>query len=202
MKYFFYSIIVIFILLLTAVTIYLSTVGHETSSFNNLIVKEIAKKEPKIKLKLGKIKIKLDVKKIQLFITTRNPEILYENIKVPITRIEVHSKIKKILSSKIEISQIVFAVEKFRIQDVQKIAVRIKPSNFKTYLLNNFEGGEIEKALFDLEIDKNFKLTNYKAKGKIKKVKTKIKNNFIIQDLGFNFIVDSNLTLINYIKAN
>ena len=202
MKYFFYSIIVILILLLTAVTIYLSTVGHETSGFNNLIVKEIAKKEPKIKLKLGKIKIKLDVKKIQLFITTRNPEILYENIKVPITRIEVHSKIKKILSSKAEISQIVFAVEKFRIQDVQKIAVRIKPSNFKTYLLNNFEGGEIEKALFDLEIDKNFKLTNYKAKGTIKKVKTKIKNNFIIQDLGFNFIVDSNLTLINSIKAN
>ena len=77
MKYFFYSIIVILILLLTAVTIYLSTVGHETSGFNNLIVKEIAKKEPKIKLKLGKIKIKLDVKKIQLFITTRNPEILY-----------------------------------------------------------------------------------------------------------------------------
>ena len=202
MKNFLYSIFLIFIFLLISAIIYLSTIGLETSKLNNLIVKEIVKKEPKIKVKLEKIKIKLDIKKIQLSLSTNNPEISYENIKIPVTKIKIYSKLKKILSSKIEVSQIVLAVEKLKVQHVQKIAIRIKPSNFKTYLLNNLEGGEIEKALFDLNIDKNFKLTDYKANGTIKKVNTKITNNFIIQDVGFNFIVDDNLILINSIKAN
>jgi hypothetical protein len=202
MKNFLYSIFLIFIFLLISAIIYLSTIGLETSKLNNLIVKEIVKKEPKIKVKLEKIKIKLDIKKIQLSLSTNNPEISYENIKIPVTKIKIYSKLKKILSSKIEVSQIVLAVEKLKVQHVQKIAIRTKPSNFKTYLLNNLEGGEIEKALFDLNIDKNFKLTDYKANGAIKKVNTKITNNFIIQDVGFNFIVDDNLILINSIKAN
>ena len=202
MKSFFYSISFIFIFLLISAIVYLSTIGFETSKFNNLITKEVTKIEPKIQLKLEKIKIKLDIKKLQLFLSTNSPKISYENIKIPITKIKIYSKIKKILSSKIEVSQIVFAVEKFKVQDIQKIAIRIKPSNFKTYLLNNVEGGEIEKALFDLNIGKNFKLIDYKVKGTIKKVNTKITNNFTIQNVGFNFIIDNNLTLINSIKAN
>ena len=39
------------------------------------------------------------------------------------------------LYSKIDVSKIVFRVKEFKIQDIQKIAIRIKPSNFKTYLL-------------------------------------------------------------------
>jgi len=202
MKSFFYSISFIFIFLLISAIVYLSTIGFETSKFNNIITKEVTKIEPKIQLKLEKIKIKLDIKKLQLFLSTNSPKISYENIKIPITKIKIYSKIKKILSSKIEVSQIVFAVEKFKVQDIQKIAIRIKPSNFKTYLLNNVEGGEIEKALFDLNIGKNFKLIDYKVKGTIKKVNTKITNNFTIQNVGFNFIIDNNLTLINSIKAN
>ena len=202
MKFFFYSIFLTFIILLATAIIYLSTAGFVTSKFNNLIIKEVTKKEPKIKLKLEKIKIKLDIKKIQLFLSTNNPEISYENVKIPVSEIKIYSKITKILNSKIEVSKIIFAVEKFRTEDLQKIAIRIKPSNFKTYLLNNLEDGEIEKALFDLNVDKNFKLTDYKAKGTIKKVNTKIINNFIIQDVSFNFIVDNSIILINSIKAN
>ena len=202
MKNFFYSIILILISLFTAVTIYLSTVGLETSRINSLIIKEIVDKEPKIKLKLDKITIKLDIKKIQLFLSTNNPKITYEGIKVPITKIKIYSKLKNILSSKLEVSQIVFTLKEFKVQDLQKIAIRIKPSNFKTYLLNNLEGGKIDKAVFDLTLDENFKLNDYKVKGTIKKITTKITNKFVIQDVGFNFIIDNNLTLINSIKAN
>ena len=113
MKNFFYSIILILISLFTAVTIYLSTVGLETSRINSLIIKEIVDKEPKIKLKLDKITIKLDIKKIQLFLSTNNPKITYEGIKVPITKIKIYSKLKNILSSKLEVSQIVFTLKEF-----------------------------------------------------------------------------------------
>ena len=58
MKSFFYSISFIFIFLLISAIVYLSTIGFETSKFNNIITKEVTKIEPKIQLKLEKIKIK------------------------------------------------------------------------------------------------------------------------------------------------
>ena len=202
MKKFLYSIFIIIIFLFAAVVLFLSTIGLETSKFNNLIIKEIAKKDSKTKIELEKIKIKLDLKKFQLFLSTNNPKIVHQDVKIPITEVKIYSKINKILNSKIEINQIIFSIKNFEIKDLQKVAVRIKPSNFKTYLLNNLEGGKIEKAAFDLSINKNFKILNYQANGKIIKINTKIKNNFIIKDLGFNFIIDKNLTLINSINAS
>jgi hypothetical protein len=202
MKKFFYSLIFLFIFSLISFIIYLSTAGLETSRFNNLIIKEVEKKNLGIKLDLDKIKIKLDLRKIQLFLSTSDPKILYQSVKIPITKIKIYSKLNKIFYSKIEISEIVFAIEQFKIKDAQTIATRIKPSNIKTYLLNNVEGGIIEKALFDLNIGKNLKIIDYKANGTIKKVDAKITNNLVLKNLGFNFIVDKNLTLINSINAS
>jgi len=202
MKNFLYLFFLVLILLFTSAVIYLTTIGLETSKFNNLIVKEIEKKDSKIQLKLEKIKIKLDIKKIQLSFSTSKPTIVYQNIKIPVTEIKIYSKINKIFKSNIEINRIVFKVKNFKIQNVQKIAIRTKPSNFKTYLLNNISNGEIEKALFDLSIDKNFKFVDYKASGLIKKVNAKITSDSIIKNISFNFIADKSLTLINSINAN
>jgi len=202
MKKFFYSFIFLFIFSLIFFIIYLSTAGLETSKFNNLIIKKVENKNLGIKLDLDKIRIKLDLRKIQLFLSTSDPKILYKSVKIPITKIKIYSKLNKIFYSKIEISEIVFAIEQFKIKDVQTIATRIKPSNIKTYLLNNVEGGIIEKALFDLNIGKDLKIIDYKANGTIKKVDTKITNNLMLKNLGFNFIVDKNLTLINSINAS
>ena len=202
MKNFLYSVILIFISLFVLIVIYLSTIGIETSQFNNLVIKEIKKKNPSINLVLKKIQIKLDIQKIQLSLSTNNPKIVYQNINIPITEIKIYSKINKIFNSKFEISQIIFSVEKFKLQDVQKIAIRIKPSNFKNYLLNNINEGTIEKALFNLNIDKDLKLVDYKASGSIKKIDVKIINNSIIQNISFNFKVDKNLILMNSIKAS
>ena len=52
MKKFLYIIFFIFIFSLTSAVIYLSIIGIETLKFNNLIIKEIKKKEPKIELRL------------------------------------------------------------------------------------------------------------------------------------------------------
>ena len=202
MKKFLYLIFLTFLFLITFTIIYLSTVGIETSKFNNLIIKEIKKKDPSFEVKLEKIKIKLDLGKIQLFLSTKNPSIQYQDVKIPITEIRIYTKINKILNKEIEVNQIIFSVQKFKTQGLQKIITRIKPSNFKTYLLNNINGGEIEKASFDLIVDKNFKLIDYKANGAISKVNLKISNNLLIEEIGFNFIVDKNLALINSINAS
>ena len=202
MKNFLYSISLIFIFLFTLLIIYFSTIGLETSKFNNLIIKEIKEKDSKIELELKKIKIKLDIKTFQLFLSTKNPKFIYENIKIPITEIKIFSKINKVIFSNIEVTQIVFRVKKLKIEDVQKIAIRIKPSNFKTYLLNNINSGEIEDALFDLNLDSSFKLVDYKVRGTIKKINAKISSDFKIKDINFNFIIDKNLTMVNSINAS
>jgi len=202
MKKFLYSIFSTIIFLFILVVIYLSTIGYETSKFNNLIVKEIKKKNPTIDLQLKKIKVKLDIKKIQLFLSTNKPEITYQTIKIPITKIKIYSKLNTIFKSKIEISRIIFEIESFKTQDIQKIAIRIKPSNFKNYLLNNLKYGEIKEALFDLNLDKNFRVVDYKANGSIKKINAKITSDFVVKDISFNFIVDKNLTLLNSINAS
>jgi hypothetical protein len=201
MKIFLYSIFLIFIFLFFGVIAYLSTVGLKTSKFNNLIIKEIVRIDPKADVRLNKIKIKFDIKKVQLFLSTKDPKIKYQGVIIPVTELKIYSKINKLLSSKIEVAQIIFAIENFKIQDMQKLAVRIKPSNFKTYLLNNIYDGEIEKSSFDLIIGEGFKLINYTANGKIKKTNLKIKDDFLIKDISFNFALDKNLTLINSIKA-
>jgi len=202
MKIFFYYIFLTLLFLLISITVYLSTVGIETSKFNNLIISEIEKRDPNAKIELDKIRIKFDIKKIQIYLSTYNPKITYEDIKIPITEINIYSKIRSLLKSKTEINQIIFSLKNFNTQDVQKIAVRIKPSNFKNYLLNNLNGGKIEKILVDLKIDKDFKIIDYKVNGSVKKVNVKITDNFLIQDINLNFISDKNLTLINSINAN
>ncbi len=201
MKKFLYLFFLIFLFLFVSIGTYLSTIGHETSKFNNLIIKSIEEKYPDVELELEKIKIKLDIKKIQLFLSTNNPKIIYQNTKIPLTEIKIYTKINKFLDSKIEVSQIVFKVEKFKIRDIKKIAIRIKPSNFKTYLLNNLKGGEIEKAFFNLNTNKDFNVTNYKANGSIKKINAKITSKIRIKDISFNFKIDNNLALINSINA-
>ena len=111
MKKFLYSIFIIIIFLFAAVVLFLSTIGLETSKFNNLIIKEIAKKDSKTKIELEKIKIKLDLKKFQLFLSTNNPKIVHQDVKIPITEVKIYSKINKILNSKIEINQIIFSIK-------------------------------------------------------------------------------------------
>ena len=134
MKKLLYSFFLLILSLIIFIIIYLSTIGIETSKFNTLIVNEIKKKEPNIQLSLNKIKLKFDVKKIQLYISTVEPKIIYQNIEIPIKKINLYTKIISILKSKNEINQVTISLENFNISEIQKLAVRIKPSNIKTYL--------------------------------------------------------------------
>ena len=202
MKKIIYSFFLITLSLIVFAVIYLSTIGLETSKFNNIIIKEIKKKDPNIQLSLDKIKIKFDLKKIQIYLSAIEPRVIYQDVKIPITEINIHSKISSIIKSQNQINQVIVSVKNFKIEDIQKLAVRIKPSNFKTYLLNNLNNGIIEKILIDIKLDKDLNITEYKVNGSVKKINVKIFNNLLVQDVNLNFISDKNLTLINSISAN
>jgi len=196
-----YSSLLILILLIILFTAYLSTVGIETSRFNNIVINEIKKKEPNVQISLDKIKIKFDIKKIQIYLSTVKPHILYQNIKIPIKEINLYTKIISILKSKNEINQVIISAENFNIKDIQQLATRIKPSNFKTYLLNNINGGEVEKITINVKLGDNLNINDYKINGSLKKINIKALKNLEIKDVSFNFISDQDLTLINSLKA-
>ena len=201
MKKLLYSFFLVILSLIIFIIIYLSTIGLETSKFNTLIINEIKKKEPNIQLSLNKIKLKFDVKKIQLYISTVEPKIIYQNIEIPIKKINLYTKIISILKSKNEINQVTVSLENFNINEIQKLAVRIKPSNIKTYLLNNLNNGIIEKILIDVKLDKDLSISDYKVNGSVRKINIKALNDLLIQDVSLNFISDKNLTLINSLNA-
>jgi hypothetical protein len=202
MKKFIYLFFLTILSLIIFIIIYLSTVGIETSRFNNLIIEGIKKKNSNIYLSINKIKIKFDLEKIQIYLSTRDPKIIYQNIEIPIKEINIYSKISSILKSKNEINQVVVSLQNFKTEDIQKLAIRIKPSNFKTYLLNNFKNGKIEKIFIDVKLDKDLNITDYQTNGTVKKINIKTINNLLIQDINFNFISDNDLTLINSINGN
>ena len=78
--------------------------------------------------------------------------------------------------------------------------LRIKPSNFKSFLLNNVSSGTIQSKL-DLDFDRSFKATRYKISGIVKNTNLKIFDNINIANTKFNFIADNNLVLLNSISA-
>ena len=196
-----YSIFLILVSFFIFIIVYLSTVGVETSKFNNVIINEIKKKDPNVEISLDNIKIKFDIKKIQIYLSTFEPQITYQGIKIPIKEINLYTKIISILKSKNEINQVIVSFQNFKLKDVQKLSTRIKPSNFKTYLLNNLNDGEIDKILIDIKLDENLNISDYKVNGSVKKVNIKILNDLSIQDVSLNFITDKNLTLINSLNA-
>ena len=83
MKKIIINLIFLIIFLFIAAILALSTIGIETNKFNKFVSEEVVKNK-NINLKLDTIKFKIDLQKINLFLETNNPEINYENLKIPI----------------------------------------------------------------------------------------------------------------------
>ena len=201
MKKFILTTFTLLIVFFSIIVVFLSTNGYETNRFNNLIIKKVNNVEPNVQLKLDKIKIKLDIKKLNLFLSTNSIKVNYENINIPIYEIKVYFDLLKTIRSELHINKIIIKNDEINVKDVQKLLVRIKPSNFKSFILNNISDGKIKSSL-DLDFKEDFRLKNYKVNGYIKNVNINIYDKFNIKDLSLNFITDDKTTLINSIVAN
>ncbi len=201
MKNFFLIICFSFIAFIVTLLLLLGTIGYETEKFNTLISKEIKKNYPSSQVEIKKVKIKIDFKKINLFLSTSSPSIIYSGVDLPISDLKIYFNLISFLKANPEIEKIIFSIEEFEISKIQKLIVGVKPSNFKSFILNNLSKGSVNGQI-NLEFGENFKLINYKAKGILKKTHIIFSNKYQISDTSFNFIVDPDLVLINSIKSN
>ena len=189
----------LFFLVIGAVVFFLSTTGYETDRFNNLISKKIKDTEKNLDVDLKSIKIKLDIKKLDLFLSTKKPLTKYQNIYLPINELKIYLDFFSLLTQEPYIKRTKFLFDELNISEVRKLIIRIKPSNFKSFILNNVSGGSIEGSV-DLSFLENLELSSYKISGNLKKTNFSSFNNFKIEEASFNFIADSNLILINSIS--
>ena len=201
MKKFLFIFIFFLLLAITSIIVFLSVSGYETDRFNNIIIKEIYKKDQNLKIDLNKIKIKLDLKKFDLFLSTNKPKLTYAGINLAISNIDVYLDFISLIRSKPNVSRVIFSTNKIKIEEFKKLVVRIKPSNLKSFILNNTNSGEISGKL-NLSFNKDFLLDNYKINGKVQNINFKINKNEKINNTSFNFIADDKLILINSISAN
>ena len=202
MKKTLYTLISIFIILISIGIFYLSFIGLETSKFNNIISSEIKKKDSAITIELKKILIKFDLKEFQIYLSTSKPLITYQNIDIPIEEVNIYSKIIPLLKSKVEISQANFVIKNFELKQIQIAALRIKPSNFKTYLLNNLKQGKLNELVGIISLNNNYEIIDYKFNGSIEGVDVLLPKSHNVKDLNLNFAADKNLVLLNSINAS
>ena len=201
MKRIILSFLIFIFLILTVVVFFLATKGYETDRFNKFISNEIEKKEKNLNVDLTKIKVKIDLKNLNLFLSTKNPKITFYNANLPISEFSVYLDFLSVFKKNPRIKKTLVMTEEVDILDFKKAVIRIKPSNFKSFILNNVQKGKL-KSDIDLSFGDNFEINDYKIKGYLKNTDFLINKKIEIKNTNLNFIADNEIILINSISAN
>ena len=201
MKRIILSFLIFIFLILTVVVFFLATKGYETDRFNKFISNEIEKKEKNLNVDLTKIKVKIDLKNLNLFLSTKNPKITFYNANLPISEFSVYLDFLSVFKKNPRIKKTLVMTEEVDILDFKKAVIRIKPSNFKSFILNNVQKGKL-KSDIDLSFGDNFEINDYKIKGYLKNTDVLINKKIEIKNTNLNFIADNEIILINSISAN
>ena len=180
---------------------FLTTTGYETDRFNKLLNQQTYKIDPNLDLDIEKIRIKLDIKKFNLFLSTTSLNLNYYNINVPIKNLQIYLDFFSIFKGKPEIKNLSASLGDIDIESLKKFAIRIKPSNFKSFILKNIKNGTIKNNI-DVTFGNNLKILDYNINGSISDVDIKLNKKFQIKKTSFKFIADKNLVILNSISAN
>ncbi len=199
-RIFFVLVFTIFIILV-GILFFLSTKGYETDKFNNLISTEITKKNADLDIKLEKIKIKFDLPNFNLFLSTTNPMISYQNITPPINKLKIYLDFIPLLKSRVILDNLEITIGEVKISELKKLILRSKPSNIKSFILNDISKGKIKSNIF-LSFADNNEIKDYRFNGKIKEMDLDFAKKLRISNIKLNFIADNDLILFNSIQAN
>ncbi len=198
-KLFFRTIIVLLFLLVSSIII-LSTIGYETNRFNKTISDKVIESNNDISLKLEKIKFKFDIKDFNLFLETKNPELIYKNLEIPIQNIKVYLDFFKLIKSKPKIDKIKLYSEEININQLKRIIIKTKPSNLNSLITNKVKNGKLLINL-DLYFKDNLKIDNFIARGDVKEMNGVINKDLSLENTSFNFFADDSDILIKNIKS-
>jgi hypothetical protein len=194
------NLTVILIFFLISLILILSSVGIETSKFNSFISKKINKTNNNIKTELITIKFKLDIKELSLFLETNNPKIDYRKNIIPTQSIKVYIDFVSLIKSEPKISKIVLIFNQLDIEQLKKISVNFKPSNFTSFIKNKIKQGKIDTEL-EFYLDSNNQFDNFIIRGSISDFSTEIIKNIYLKKSKFNFFADKSDIILKNISG-
>ena len=190
-KYFLYFIILILIGIF-----YLSYYGIETKRFNQVIRDKISESDNKINIELNKVKIILNLSNFTVGIKTKNPNIIFENKKIRLEKIQSDFSIGSFFKKEFALKNAKITTKENSLKDIIKVG-RIYKNTPQLYIFNNMVKQGLIIADIDLSFDDKGKLTNnYKVKGSIRDSKIRLPNKKSINNISFNFnIIDKQYLL-------
>ena len=187
-----------FILILLIIV--LSTKGIETNKFNSLISKKINQTNNNINLQLTTIKFKLDIKEVSLFLETANPKVDYRKTTIPAKNIKVYMDFISIIKSDYKIKKIILSMDQLDVEQLKKISVSFKPSNFTSFINNKIKQGKLNIEL-ELYLDNNNLIENFIARGSVSNLKIKVAKDINLEKTNFSFFADKSDVLIKNILS-
>ena len=198
MKKFIFSLIIFILLSLLSIITVLSTIGIETSRFNDLISKKINQANNFIEINLETIDYKLDLKNINLFLDTKNPNLTFRGSVIPVQNIKVYINFISLIKTDPKIKKINITLNELSIQEIKKFNKIIKPSNLKSFMNSRVLSGKIKSEIEVFLNQKNL-IDNFIAKGSVKNFGAKLIDGVNMENTEFSFFADNTDILIKNI---
>ena len=171
---------------------YLSTIGIETNSFNNLIRNKLKNYNEDVDLKFSKAKLLLDIKSLNLKIKLINPKIESKKKEITFYNISSVISLKSYLNNDFAIKNIKLKTNKVELTELIKFIRLTYPSPFIFVLNNSIKKGIIEGETELFFNKKGELLENYEIVGSILDLETKKIDKHKLENINSNFKIKKN----------
>jgi len=194
-----------FFLILSAVfalaLIYLSSIGLQTSNFNQLIKNEISKNNKKLEIDLNAIKILLNLRNLSINIKIVDPVLIYNESKIALNRAESNLSINSFINKDFVITNLLISTKDIKLKQIISIVSSYKNSAELFILQKIVKEGELV-ADININFDEEGKIKDdYGIKGFVKNARLELLNKKKINSLNFNFQIKDKEYLLEDIKT-
>ena len=197
MKKILFKLLTLIIFSVLSIVAYLSLVGVETKKFNSLIITNIEKVDPKLKVNLSDVKIKLNPLKFKIDLKTLGTSISYQSKPVDLEYIKIEISLRNLLDKKISSSKFLISTKAIEVNNLISFA-RSLTGETKLFILENFIQKGIIIADLKLSIGDSGKIKDdFEIKGLVKDANVKLLDNKKISDINFIFNIQKSLASIN-----
>ena len=191
------SILIILLGIVISIILYLSTVGIETKSFNNLIENKVKNYNQNLLLKFDKVKLLLDPKKLDLKIKLIQPKIVSKNNELLFRKVNSNLSLKSYIKGEFALKNIELKLSKVELKKLTKFIRSIDSSVALLILNNSIKKGNVEAETI-LFFNKDGKLLdNYEIKGKIINVEVNLLDVYQIKNINSNFEIKKDIFKFN-----
>ncbi len=200
MKIKLFNYLLLIFIILISIIIFLSTIGIETTKFNNQIKNKVVNIDKNLDLDLKKIKLTLDPFNFKINAKTVGATIYYSKIPLSLEYIKTQISFFSLIKNRIISSNLELATRSILLKDLVKF-FRTRNNKPELFILESIiTRGNVILEL-KLNFDKNGNIQNdYELNGVLNDGKINLLRNNFLQNINFNFNLKKDNYLFKEIK--